>query len=89
MKTMIESGRATIICCEFGAMLGAVMRSLQPRLFWSPNWPYWESSLIDPASGSEIPVFHWAIKKMSSYGWDDGFAEKTEACLAMLDRPTP
>lgn len=75
-----------VTCCEFGALLGRVIKGLQPRLFWLPEWPYWESSLVDPASGSVIPVFHWAIKKMSSYGWDDGFAEKIEMCLDLLDQ---
>lgn len=75
-----------VTCCEFGALLAYVMKSLQPRLFWNLEWPYWESSLVDPVSGSVIPVFHWAIKKMSDYGWDDGFAEKVEMCLEMLDQ---
>jgi hypothetical protein len=74
-----------VLCCEFGAVLGHVMLKMQPRLFWVPDWPYWESVLLDPESGNLVPVFHWAIKKMSGYGWDDGFAEKVDACLAMLD----
>jgi hypothetical protein len=76
-----------VTCCEFGALLGNVMKALQPRLFWCPDWPYWESSLIDPVSGNCIPVFHWAVKKMSADGWDDGFAEKVGAALEFLDRP--
>lgn len=75
-----------VTCCEFGALLGYVMKTLRPRLFWNPDWPYWESSLIDPVHGHVIPVFHWAIKKMSDYGWDDGFAEKVKACLDLMDR---
>ncbi len=54
-----------IIVCEFGAVLGHVMRGLQPRLLWYWERPYWESSLVDPQSGFVIPVFHWAMKKMS------------------------
>ncbi len=74
-----------VICCEFGAVLGHVLRTLQPRLIWSLDWPYWESALLDPKTGNLIPVFHWAIKKMSGYGWDDGFAEKVTACLQLLN----
>jgi hypothetical protein len=74
-----------VMCCEFGAGLGHVMRSLRPGLLWHLEWPYWESALLCPQSGNLIPVFHWAIKKMSAYGWDDGFAQKIQACLQLLD----
>jgi hypothetical protein len=73
-----------VLCCEFGAMLGLVMQQLQPRLFWYPEWPYWESAILDPRTGNLIPTFHWAIKKMSEYGVDDGFAAKVRACLEIL-----
>jgi hypothetical protein len=75
-----------VLCCEFGAVLGHVMRCLQPRLVWYCEWPYWESALLDPPTGSLMPVFHWVVKKMSGYGWDDGFAEKVEACLQLSGR---
>jgi len=75
-----------VLCCEFGAALGYVMLSMQSRLAWHLEWPYWESALLDPKTGTVIPVFHWAIKKMSNYGWDDGFAKKTEACIQLLDK---
>jgi hypothetical protein len=50
-----------VLCCEFGAAIGHVMRNLQPRLMWRAEWPYWESSLVDPKTGHLIAVFHWAI----------------------------
>ena len=75
-----------VTCCEFGAVLGYVMVSLQPRLRWHYEWPYWESALFDPQSGNLVPPFHWAVKKMSEYGVDDGFAAKVEACLQILDQ---
>jgi hypothetical protein len=75
-----------VLCCEFGSVLGHVMRCLQPRLVWRLDWPYWESAMLDPNTGNQIPVFHWAIKKMSNYGWNDGFVYKVEACLQVLDR---
>jgi hypothetical protein len=74
-----------VLCCEFGAILGYVMRALQPRLVWYLDWPYWESMLLDPKIGCVIPVFHWAIKKMSDYGVEDGFATKIKHCLKSLD----
>ncbi len=77
-----------ITCCEFGAVLGHVLISLQPRLQWHYEWPYWESGLFDPKNGHLIPPFHWAIKKMSEYGVDDGFAAKIESCLEILDSKT-
>lgn len=79
------SNEYVILCCEFGGALGHVMRSLQPRLLWYLDWPYWESALLDSQSGTVVPVFHWAIKKMSGYGCDDGFVEKIHACLELLD----
>jgi hypothetical protein len=74
-----------VICCEFGAVLAHVMISLQPRLEWCYEWPYWESAIFDPQNGFIIPPFHWAIKKMSEYGVDDGFAAKIEMCLKSLE----
>jgi hypothetical protein len=76
-----------VLCCECGAVLGEVMRRLQPRLVWHLDWPYWESALFDANSGSVIPVFHWAVKKMSGYGVDDGLADKVRSCVESLDQP--
>jgi len=75
-----------VTCCEFGAVLGHVLQAALPRLEWDFGWPYWESALFDPETGSVIPVFHWAVKKMSDYGVDDGYAEKIEVCVRVLDR---
>ena len=74
-----------VVSFEFGAMIGFVMRQRSPTLRWLAEWPYWESSIFDGRTGHIILVFHGAIKKMSSYGIDDGFADKTEACLQLLD----
>lgn len=73
-----------VTVCEFGAVLGTVMKGLLPRLEWMAAWPYWESSIFDSVTGNVIPVFHWGIKKFSTYGIDDGFSGKVEACLGML-----
>ena len=73
-----------VTCCEFGAVLGRVLMSLEPRLLWRLDWPYWDSTLLDPKTGTAISVFHWAIKKLSAYGVDDGYAAKVNACLRSL-----
>jgi hypothetical protein len=76
-----------ILCCEFGAVISHVMRALQPRLVWYLDWPYWDSKLLDPKTENVIPVFHWAIKKMSDYGVEDDFAKKIMHCLKILNEP--
>ena len=55
-----------VTCCEFGAVLGRVLVSSEPRLIWRLDWPYWDSTLLDPETGTAISVFHWAIKKLSA-----------------------
>lgn len=80
------SNEYLVICCEFGALIGHVLKTLQPRLQWYYEWPYWESDLRDPQTNSVIPPFHWAIKKISEYGVDDRFWEKIPMCISMLDQ---
>jgi len=71
-------------CCEFGAMLGHVLLTIQPNLHWVYDWPYWESSVFDPETGQIIAVYHWSIKKFSSYGIDDGYKAKLLACSNLI-----
>jgi len=73
-------------CCEFGAVLGYVLLSTQPNLHWVYDSPYWETSVFDPQTGYLCYVFHWAIKKFSSYGVDDGFKAKVLACSEMIQK---
>lgn len=73
-----------VLCCEFGAVLGTVLADQLATLHWMYAWPYWESMLFHSPTGSLIPPFHWAIKKMSEYGVDDGFAAKIGACVRIL-----
>jgi hypothetical protein len=53
-------------------------------LEWMPDWPYWESALLDVSSGQRINVFHWAIKRFSDHGIEDGYAGKIERCLELV-----
>ncbi len=76
-----------VVACEFGSVLGYVLKERIGRLEWMAASPYWECSLFDSKTGSIIPVFHWAIKKLSSYGLNDGFGAKVEACINRLGEP--
>lgn len=82
-----------VTVCQFGAVLGLAMQQTEPRLQWVAEWPYWESSLYDPATGYIIPPFHWAIKKFSEYGIDDGYTDKIgcliEALNSQDEQPQP
>jgi hypothetical protein len=73
-----------IVTCEFGAVLGEVLRKQSPDVEWLYDWPYWESALYHGDTGTRVNVFHWAVKKMSAYGVDDGFADKLQACVGWL-----
>jgi hypothetical protein len=93
IATLIEESDAedfanplVVTICQFGAVLGQVMTQWEPRLQWLPEWPYWESSLYDPATGQVIPPFHWAIKKFSDYGVDDGYVPKIGCMTEILNK---
>jgi hypothetical protein len=74
-----------VTCCEFGALLGHVFTQYRDCLEWLTDWPYWESGILDTTTGVRIHVFHWAVKKMSSYGVDDGFRAKFLATIKLID----
>lgn len=78
--------RYLVTCCEFGALIGHVFTTYRDDLEWLPDWPYWESGILDTKTGYRIHVFHWAIKKLSSYGVDDGYRAKLLATVALIDR---
>ena len=60
-----------------------MLQALEPRLSWLYDWPYWESALYDQETRSRINVFHWAVKKMSEYGVEDGLTDKLNACRTL------
>lgn len=70
-----------ILCCEFGAGIGEVMRQEQPGLQWIYDWPYWDSVIFDLNTRSAFPVFHWAVKRMTELGGSEALAAKFEAAL--------
>lgn len=72
------SNEYVVICCELGAVLGKVLRTLRPDYEWVWDMPYWESFLYDPKTTDVFKVFHWAIKRLSGYGLEDGLVPKLE-----------
>ncbi|MBI5366006.1 MAG: hypothetical protein HZA54_03130 [Planctomycetes bacterium] len=73
-----------VLCCELGAAIGYVLNRAEPQLPWVYEWPYWESCLLDVPSGNRIHVFHWAIKKFSDYGAEDGLEGKLRCCRELV-----
>jgi hypothetical protein len=73
-----------VTACELGSVLGAAIKAAKTTLKWVPDWPYWESSLVDRETGHVIPPFHWAIRRMSSTANHALLVEKIGACLELL-----
>jgi hypothetical protein len=65
---------------EFGVMLGKLFEERE-GFGWLYSHPYFRSTIVHRNTGFGIPVFDWAIKKLSEYGVDDGFAAKFEMAL--------
>jgi len=74
-----------VLCCELGAILGEVLLQQNRRLQWLYDRPYWESAIFDPGSNFRVNVFHWAVKKMSDYGVEDGLVGKIQGCLQRIE----
>lgn len=74
-QTAAHTGAFQRACLGFGALLGATLVRMS-RSEWLPRLPSWDSSVLHEPSGYEAYVFHWAMKKFSSHGVDDGFAAK-------------
>jgi hypothetical protein len=71
-----DANRYLISIIEFGCALAETMEEEIGGFVWVYDYPYWESTIVHKRTGFEIPVFHWAIKKYSDYGVDDGFKNK-------------
>jgi hypothetical protein len=72
-------------CQGFAAALGEVLIASMPGCEWLPDAPMWESAIYDPRGGCRINVFDWAVKKLSEYGVDDGYAMKVKVCVGMYE----
>jgi hypothetical protein len=80
-----DSNHYLISIIEFGCALSEAMRKEIGGFIWVYDHPYWESTMVHKKTGFEIPVFHWAIKKFSEYGVDDGFKDKILALKQTLE----
>ncbi len=70
----------------FGAVIGETIRHLCPRTQWVYDHPLWESAIFDPQGGAIIPVFHWAIHRLSGTGIADETTGKVLTAIDMLNR---
>ena len=68
-----------VFTCELGALTADCLLTECPQLTWLYDHPYWESALFDETSTTRIPVFHWAIKRMSSPGFQERLSDKINA----------
>jgi len=75
-----------ISCIELGTLIARLMRSLVPELEWVADSPYWESALWHSPTGNLIPPTHWAIKKFSGYGCEDGLVSKIHCVPQVLKK---
>ena len=73
-----------VLCCEFGAGVGEVLRQLQPGAQWIPDWPYWDSWIFDLNSRTKCNVFHWVVKRFHEDGGDERLADKVGAALRFM-----
>jgi len=67
---------------EIGSILGYRLFEMNTDLMWCPAYPYWESPIYDFRTGLGLNVYHWAVKKFTEYGIDDGLDEK---CIASIE----
>jgi len=81
-----ESNDYLISIIEFGCALAETIENEIGGFVWIYDYPYWESTIVHKKTGFEIPVFHWAIKKYSEYGVDDGFKDKILALKRNLEK---
>lgn len=70
---------------EIGALLGQWFIEQGQAFAWLPTIPYWESPFYHRKTGSIVPVLHWAVKKFTSYGIEDGLLAKCQACVQRLE----
>ena len=69
-------------------MIGTTLCAARPTLQWVADWPYFESTLVDRATGIVIPPFHWAIRKLSAQGAGGGLVERIGVVLTHLAERT-
>jgi hypothetical protein len=71
-----SSNSYLISIVEFGCILAECIINEISGFYWLYDYPYWESVIVHKPTGTVVPIFHWAIKKYSAYGVEDGFKNK-------------
>lgn len=74
-----------VTVCELGALLGALFKQ-NNEFDWLYSNPYFHSIIVHKNTGIAIPVFDWAVKKLSGYGVDDGLVQKFQAANASINQ---
>ena len=72
---------------EFGAVLARVLQVRRPSLVWIYEWPYWDSGLLDPASGRRVNPFGWSMLKLTTGGAAASSMLAVDEGLRALDEP--
>lgn len=70
---------------EFGVVLARVLQGLRPSLVWVYQWPYWDSGLLDPATGRRVNPFAWSMLKLTSAGAGASSLEAVDEGLRALE----
>ena len=79
-------GDVFITAIEIGVICGKVIIELNRNWGWIPCMPYWESPLYHSKSGCIANVFHWGVKKLSSYAVEDDLYGKCLACNEVAEK---
>ncbi len=80
-----EFGNSLLVtACELGAVIGSSLLAARPTLQWVADWPDFESTLVDRATGVVLPPFHWAIRKLSAQGVGGGLVERIGVALTHM-----
>jgi hypothetical protein len=69
--------------CELGLLMAHVLME-QDDFGWLYSYPYFDSVLVHRPTGHCIPVFDWAVKKLSPHGLNEGLLDKVKHTLHNL-----
>jgi hypothetical protein len=75
-----------IRCSLLGAVIGETIRQLVPNGQWVYDHPIWESGILAPDAGAVVPVFHWAVHRLSADGAHEETAAKVLTAVDMIGR---
>jgi hypothetical protein len=70
---------------ELGAVIARVLQTRRPQLTWIYEWPYWDSGLLDPATGLRLNVFTWSMARLTSSGVGTSSLAALDEGIAAID----